>query len=671
MLGTHLLMKAASASHVGTAEMTRNEDRLQFALRAARVGAWEWDLSTGQMTWSDNLEPLLGLASGIFGRAPASLDAVHPDDRPGVVEAVSRAVREGTYCDMEFRTLQPDGSVRWFAAKGQPSRDDTGKVIRIIGIAQDVTEHVRARELVRDSERRFRSLIENTLDLVAIVAADGTYRYASPSHAQASGFSPEELVGRSGFDFVHPDDLPTLQRLWAEAMRNRQMTGSAEYRFRHKNGSWRIVEGVVRNLLDDPIVGGVLINARDITERKHMEEALRASESRFRALLESAPDAVVIVDREAHIVGFVNAQAEKLFGYPREELFGQPIEILVPDRLRERHVKLRSQFTVHPEPRPMRFRQGLVGRRKDGSEFPVDIMLGPVDMGGELLVLAIVHDVTEQQRAEAEIRRLNTELERRVIDRTAQLEAANKELEAFSYSVSHDLRAPLRAIEGFSEALLEDYTSALDAQGQQYLQRVRQSTERMGQLIDDLLSLSRVARSEVQWQPVALSALAETIAAELQKAQPERRVEFVIQAGVVAHGDARLLRVALENLLGNAWKYTSKHATARIEFGLRIADCGLQEHQFASPGSSNPQSDIRSPQSVFFVRDDGAGFDAAYADKLFGAFQRLHTAGEFEGTGVGLATVQRIIHRHGGRIWAEGAVERGATFYFTLPPPSR
>ncbi|MBI4319890.1 MAG: HAMP domain-containing protein [Chloroflexi bacterium] len=229
-------------------------------------------------------------------------------------------------------------------------------------------------------------------------------------------------------------------------------------------------------------------------------------------------------------------------------------------------------------------------------------------------------------------------------DHAARLEQINRELEGFSYSVSHDLRAPLRAIDGFSHALLEDYADKLDEQGKGYLDRVRAASQRMAQLIDDLLSLSRLTRSEVRREQVDLSALVGTIAAELRQTEPERQVEFVIAEGLVAMGDTRLLRVALENLLGNAWKFTGKHPSARIEFGVVEQD----------------------GKPAYFVRDDGAGFDMAYADRLFGAFQRLHTPMEFPGSGIGLATVQRIIHRHGGDVWAEGAVEQGATFYFTL-----
>ena len=267
------------------------------------------------------------------------------------------------------------------------------------------------------------------------------------------------------------------------------------------------------------------------------------------------------------------------------------------------------------------------------------------DASGKPIRLAGVGiDITEQKQAQQEIVRLNTDLERRVRERTAQLEAINKELEAFCYSVSHDLRAPLRSIRGFSEVLLERYAAKLDAKGQEFLRRACQSSLHMDKLIEDLLKLSRVTRADLQRQPVNLSALAESIAAELQKAGAERRAEFVIAPNLEAHGDERLLRVVLDNLLRNAWKFTGKQPKPRIEFGL--AD---------------------EPSPAFFVRDNGAGFDVGYANRLFGVFQRLHSASEFPGTGVGLATVQRIINRHGGKVWATGAVHQGATFYFTLP----
>jgi signal transduction histidine kinase len=256
--------------------------------------------------------------------------------------------------------------------------------------------------------------------------------------------------------------------------------------------------------------------------------------------------------------------------------------------------------------------------------------------------LALLVDTFNQMLEQ--IQQSHQELEKRVEERTAQLVAANKELESFSYSVSHDLRAPLRSIDGFSLALEEDLGDHLTAQAKNYIQRVRAATQRMGMLIDDLLNLARVTRAEMRKERVDLSGMAKTVASELVRADGERSVEWVIHDGMEAYGDSRLLRIVLDNLLGNAWKYTSKHDHARIEFSQERHNGGY----------------------AFYVKDDGAGFDPAYTQRLFGAFQRLHGITEFSGTGVGLATVHRIIHRHGGEVWAEGAVEKGATFYFTI-----
>lgn len=259
-------------------------------------------------------------------------------------------------------------------------------------------------------------------------------------------------------------------------------------------------------------------------------------------------------------------------------------------------------------------------------------------------VTNLQREIAGRIQAEGDIQRLNKELEQRVLDRTVQLHTANKELESFAYSVSHDLRAPLRGIDGWSLALLEDYAESLDDQARKYLHRVRAETQQMGKLIDDMLKLSRVTRAEIQLASMDLTAIAQRAVDHLQEEIQHRQIEFVIQPGLKADGDNQLIEIALFNLLDNAVKFTGKRSQARIEFGDVEID----------------------GEKAFFVRDDGVGFDMAYATKLFGAFQRLHKSSEFPGTGIGLATVQRIINRHGGRIWAEAKINQGATFYFTL-----
>jgi PAS domain S-box-containing protein len=365
----------------------------------------------------------------------------------------------------------------------------------------------------------------------------------------------------------------------------------------------------------------VIENARLFEETEHLKVF---NES----IVQGMTEALCIEDADGMIT-FVNPAMEQLLGYAANELVGQHWQtILVPEEV-ERAMEKTSQ---RPAGVSERYETRL--QTKDSHEVPVLVSARPLFEEEKFTgVLTAFIDITERKRAEEALR-----------ERTVQLQATNKELEAFTYSVSHDLRAPLRSIDGFSLALLEDYADKLDEDGQDYLRRVRAASQRMAELIEDLLQLSRLTRREMRRETVDLSALAQESAAELQMSQPERQVEFVIEEGVVTDGDAGLLRVVLENLLGNAWKYTSKHPSARIEFGVTQQD----------------------GEVAYFVCDDGAGFDTAYADRLFGAFQRLHSTTEFEGTGIGLATVQRIIHRHGGRVWAEGAVEQGATFYFTL-----
>lgn len=351
------------------------------------------------------------------------------------------------------------------------------------------------------------------------------------------------------------------------------------------------------------------------------------------ALLAASPDALIVADISGRIV-LTNVGARTLLGYSEAEFNGLSVDDLLPERLRAVHSAHRASFAEKPTARPMGTGIGLSARARDGREIPVEISLSPLHTAEGLWVLAALRDVTAKKRSEEALR-----------DAMLEAEAANRELEAFSYSVAHDLRSPLRSIDGFSQALLEDYGAQLDDGGRDMLGRVRGAAKRMGQLIDDLLGLSRVSRAEVRRETVDMTALAEDVAERLRQTHPGRDIQLSIAPQLAAQGDPRLLRIVFENLLGNAWKFTSKRGTAQIEVGKGKED---------------------SP-AAFFVRDNGAGFDMTYASKLFGAFQRLHKQTEFEGTGIGLATVQRVVRRHGGTVWAEGAIDVGAVFYFTLP----
>ena len=349
---------------------------------------------------------------------------------------------------------------------------------------------------------------------------------------------------------------------------------------------------------------------------------------------------MVGVSRDGRIF-MANSQTESVFGYTRDELIGRPLEMLVPDRAKKIHAQHRDRYFLDPRARPMGQQNlELAGLRADGKEFPAEISLSWIDTPDGIVALGAIRDISDRRRQEDETRQARAQAERSAIE----LQDAYRELQSFSYAVAHDLRAPLRAIDGFSQALLEDYSGVLDDDGRGYLERVRKSVHRMSGMIDALLDLSRLVRSTFDPTHVNLSWLVEDTLAALRDAEPDREVEAVVQRGLLARGDRGLLVILINNLVSNAWKFTSPRPGARIEFGVADND-GVQE---------------------FFVRDDGVGFDGRYADKLFTPFQRLHAPEEFAGSGIGLATAERIVRRHGGRIRAEGAVNRGATFYFTL-----
>ncbi|MGL5925243.1 ATP-binding protein [Chroococcidiopsis sp.] len=384
---------------------------------------------------------------------------------------------------------------------------------------------------------------------------------------------------------------------------------------------------------------------KSFAEMQDLNAALSASERQLYQFLEAVPVGIIVHDPTGKI-SYANQTAQHLLGK------------IISDATSEQLVTL---YQVYRGDRPypteelpvMRALKGEtvtvddLSLHRDGKVIHLEVRSTPIrdDRGNIVYAILAFADISDRRRAEQEIRELNQSLERRVSDRTAELEAVNKELEAFSYSVSHDLRAPLRQIDGFSQILLSRYTDKLDDRGKDYLQRIHGNTKQMGELIDGLLALSRVNRSELQRTEVNLSELATEIAAKLEETQPERQIEWAIAPEIIVSGDARLLGVLLENLLNNAWKYTANQTQPRIEFSTLRQENG---------------------QVVYFVCDNGAGFNMNYASKLFVAFGRLHSPAEFPGTGIGLATVQRIVHRHGGQIWAEGKVGKGATFYFTL-----
>jgi PAS domain S-box-containing protein len=620
---------------------------------------------------------------------------------------------------------------------------------------------------LRSSENRYREqaeLLDITFDAVIVRNTEDEITYWNRGAEELYKWGAEEVLGKVTddlFQTVYPKPLAEIQTEILE-------TGywEAELLHRRRDGSLATVSSrwvLRRDAEGNP--SGILESNRDIGRSRHEEQ-------KFRNLLESAPDAMVIVNQDGLIV-LTNAQTEKMFGYPRQELLGQPVEILVPERFRGKHPGLRSGFCDAPRPRSMGAGQGLYGRRRDGTEFPVEINLSPLetpngrllcsairdvtqreevaernreneirlrllidavkdyaiisldadglvttwntgaqrlegyssqeiigqhisrfhpaaevasgkpdeelqqaasrghiedqnwrvrkdgsrfwaevaitavhDSAGKLIgFLKIAKDITAKRDAEDQIRKLNAELTERV----EELGTANRELESFSYSVSHDLRAPLRHVDGFARILKEEYSPNMPEDAIRYLDRVLEAATHMGQLIDDLLNLARIGRREMKRDAVQIASVVKQAIAELPLQEQERNIEWRIEPLPEMNCDAGLLKLVFINLLSNAVKFTRKRPLAVIEVGSHITD-GL---------------------ATIFVRDNGVGFDPRYADKLFGVFQRLHRQEDFEGTGVGLATVQRIIRRHGGEITVESQLNAGTTFSFTLGPLSR
>ena len=693
-------VEAERARHIGEQAARRGaeaaERRVRLLLESTGEGIFGVDLD-GRFTFvSQTAATVLGYTpDDLVGRPVHSfIHHSRPDGSlcPEEECPLSRPLRDGRECRVDGDVLwRRDGTAFPVAYAVFPIVED-GRISGAVVTFADITERRRAEA----ARTQLAAIVESSDDAIISKTLDGIIVSWNPGAERMYSYTAEEVVGRPITVIVPPDRPHEVPELLARLKRGERIEHFETVRVR-KDGSRLDVSLSVSPLRDSAgRISGAATIARDITQRRHTDEA-QGFLGEASALLAASLDYETTLARVAHVA------VPRLGDWCAVDVLDEDGSVR---RLAVAHVdpakvawarELQERYPPDPDAPRGVYQVLRTGRSEFYPEIPdallvaaardaehlrllrdlgfTSAMVVPLlargrTLGAITLVsaesgrryrrddLALAEELArraayavdnarlyaEAQARADEISRLNAELEQRVRERTAQLEATNKELESFSYSVSHDLRAPLRSIDGFSQALLEDYGDRLDEEGQDYLRRVRLASQRMAQLIDDLLNLSRLTRAEMRREMVDLSALAREIAAELRRSQRQREATFVIAGGLVAEGDGRLLRIALENLLGNAWKFTAGRPHARIEFG-------------ATTDHDRP---------VYFVRDNGAGFDMAYADKLFGAFQRLHAVTEFEGTGIGVATVQRIIHRHGGRIWAEGAVDQGATFYFTL-----
>ncbi|MDI1248339.1 MAG: PAS domain S-box protein [Lacunisphaera sp.] len=539
----------------------------------------------------------------------------------------------------EIKNRAKDGSFYWVDTTLVPFLDEQGKPRQYVAIRADITERKKAEEQLKASTKEVDDL-KAALDehaIVAITDPRGKITYVNDKFCAISKYAREELLGQdhriinSGY---HPKEF--IRELWATIGSGRVWHG--EIKNRAKDGSFYWVDTTLVPFLDEQGRPRQYVAIRaDITERKHAE----MEQLRLAAIVTSSDDAIIGKTLEGVITTW-NPGAVRMFGYPAAEAIGRSMLMIFPPERVEEEAEILARIGRGESVRHFE----TVRVRKDGERVDVSVTISPIMAAGGQIIGAskIARDIGKRKRAEEEIQKLNTELEQRVAERTAQLMAVNKELEAFCFSVSHDLRAPLRAMDGFSQAVIEDFGGLLPEEGRRQLQIIRHSSQRMGALIDDLLTFSRLGRQELSKRPVDARQLVRDCLEDLKPQQLNRRVDCKVGELPACIGDPALLKQVFLNLLENALKYSRKRESAIVEIGC---------HR-------------ESGVDTYFVRDNGTGFDMRYAGKLFGVFQRLHRTEDYEGTGVGLAIVQRIVQRHGGRIWAEAAVDRGATFHFTL-----
>lgn len=567
------------------------------------------------------------------------VNVIHPEDRDWVFEKYNQIVQSRLHLNFEYRLKRADGEYRWVIADCIPRYEENQEFLGFIGTLVDITERRQVEQQLRESESKFRQVMISNLIGIVFWNTEGYITQANDAFLDIIGYQQADVqTGTFHWPDITPEEYHSIDE---HALQEIQETGRCtpfEKQYAHKDGH-RVDVIVAAALLEGSNTEGVAIII-DITKRKQAEAELLKVKSFLDTIIEAIPHMIFMKDaKELRFVKF-NKAGEDLTGYPRQEMIGKNDYNFFPkeqaDFFTEKdRIVLNGQVLLDiPEEAIQTATRGV--RWLHTKKVPL------LDAEGTpQFLLGVSEDITEKREVQKKVEGLTQALEQKVIS----LDVVNKELESFSYSVSHDLRAPLRSIDGFSQALLEDYQDKLDETGKQYLKFLRDSSQEMAKLIDDLLSLSRLTRGSLNIETVNITQLAHEIAHELTRLEPQRTVEFNIEDELLVRGDKRLLEAALRNLIGNAWKFTSNHSLAHIQVG------------------SMPHNG----QKAYFIKDDGAGFDMAFADKLFVAFHRLHSAQEFPGTGIGLATVARIIHRHGGEIWAEGAVEQGATFYFTLP----
>lgn len=599
------------------------------------VGAWQVGLPAMSITWSPELCGILEVPPDHQPSLESAIAFYLPAHRQVLRDALNRCITTGQPFELELQLVTAKHRPLLVKVVGEAVRDAAGAITQVQGALQDISVSRHAELSQLSVANRLVTTLETISDGVVTFDANWRFTYVNAQAERLLQRKRSALLGNSMWD-EFPEGLGTpFERHYQEALKTRQPAHFEE--FYAPLGLWLDVSVY-------PSDEGLAVYFRDVTQRRadHAELAL------LKTAISRINDIVLIteaepIDAPGPRIVYVNDAFERRTGYTRAEVIGKSPSLLQgPKTSRTELDRIRAALTAW---QPVR--SELVNYTKSGEEFWIELDISPIAdaTGWYTHWVAVERDVTERRSRVHEILRLNSELEERVDQRTAQLRAVNKELQAFSYSVSHDLRAPLSAMDGFSALLAKREAATLSEKGLHYLSRIRASAVQMGELIDGLLVLAQSANEPVVRVSVDLTALAQRMARECSERNTEKHVVFHIQDDMTVKADALLMSVVLHNLIGNACKFSAKTAAAVIEVGCN-AD--------------------KSGQLVYFVKDNGAGFDETYADKLFGIFQRLHNANDYEGTGIGLANVKRVIERHGGTVWAQGRVGEGATFYFTL-----
>ena len=614
----------------GEAATRASETRLQSILDNAPAIVWVKDLQGRYSFLNREFEKIFGLARDhVLGKSDHEIFA--PEAAERLMEIDRRALAQDANVEA-VDTLNFNGTPHTFLSVRVPLRNEQGEHYALCGISSDITERETSAAALRESEARFRSLVMATSQVVWVADANGQVNRPLPSWQEFTGQSDAETKGAGWIDALHPDDTARALDVWKRCVESRSLY-EVEYRVLRHDGIYRNLSArgvAVTN--NDGSVREWVGSCADVTDIRKAE----AERDRFFSL---SLDLMCIANSDGYFHR-INPAFEKVLGFKQEELLSRPfLDFVHPE---DRQSTLEVLKSLNAGATVANFENRYMCT--DASYRWLHWSCAAVVEYRQLYLVA--HDITERKRVDAELRQLNVELDERVVERTAQLEMANRELEAFTYSVSHDLRAPLRGIDSFSLMVLEDYGPKLDDEGRRMLSVVRSESQRMGQLIDDLLKFSRLGRLEMQLQCIDMNALLVDVIDKLGL-PPGRERQISVGLLPKAQGDRNLIQHVWVNLLSNAVKFTSNQAAPAIEVGGAIADGFV----------------------TYYVKDNGAGFDPRYVHKLFAVFQRLHTEEEFEGTGVGLALVQRIVNRHGGNVRAEGQVNKGATFYFSLPVP--